>query len=397
MDLAGEPTALRLPGRVRAEARRTGRSRAKLKAAGAVIVGKTNSPEIGLWPFTEGSAFGATRNPWNLDHTPGGSSGGAAAAVSAGLFPPPSARTAPARCASRPPGPIWSASSRSAAGSPPGPTPEAFNGLTVQRPARAHRRRRRPAARRAQRQRRRRPAPPAAAAGDLRRGRRRDRPAGCASRSRSTSPTAARPPSLDPEVRARRRAHGRRARGPRPRRRDGRRPLRPLARRQLHAPLDGRHPRVGRPRVPTASLLDPRVRESAATAVPSGRCCRSPALAERIGASHGRPDLPPLRRRPRPDHRAAAAADRRLRRAEQLGDGQDDRRRLPLRLALERPRLAGRQRARRLHRVRPADRRPAARPGQQRAAAARRSPRQLEAAERWQAQAAPIDRTRSHA
>jgi amidase len=58
---------------------------AQLKAMGAVIVGKTNTPELGLWPFTEGPAFGTTRNPWSLDHTPGGSSGGAAAAVAGGL------------------------------------------------------------------------------------------------------------------------------------------------------------------------------------------------------------------------------------------------------------------------------------------------------------------------
>jgi amidase len=57
----------------------------RLKAAGAVIVGKTNTPELGQWPFTEGEAFGATRNPWSLEHSPGGSSGGAAAAVAAGL------------------------------------------------------------------------------------------------------------------------------------------------------------------------------------------------------------------------------------------------------------------------------------------------------------------------
>ena len=50
-----------------------------------MIVGKTNAPEVGLWPFTEGPAFGVTRNPWSLDHSPGGSSGGAAAAVAAGL------------------------------------------------------------------------------------------------------------------------------------------------------------------------------------------------------------------------------------------------------------------------------------------------------------------------
>jgi amidase len=57
----------------------------RLRAAGAVIVGKTNAPEVGLYPFTEGLAFGVTRNPWNLNHTPGGSSGGAAAAVAAGI------------------------------------------------------------------------------------------------------------------------------------------------------------------------------------------------------------------------------------------------------------------------------------------------------------------------
>ena len=59
----------------------------RLRAAGAVIVGKTNTPELGQWPFTEGSAFGVTRNPWQLDHTPGGSSGGSAAAVAAGVVP----------------------------------------------------------------------------------------------------------------------------------------------------------------------------------------------------------------------------------------------------------------------------------------------------------------------
>jgi amidase len=57
----------------------------RLRAAGAVIVGSTTLPELALWPFTESVTFGATRNPWNLDHTPGGSSGGSAAAVAAGL------------------------------------------------------------------------------------------------------------------------------------------------------------------------------------------------------------------------------------------------------------------------------------------------------------------------
>ena len=57
----------------------------RLKAAGAVIVGKTNTCELGQWPFTSGPGFGHTRNPWSRKHTPGGSSGGSAAAVAAGL------------------------------------------------------------------------------------------------------------------------------------------------------------------------------------------------------------------------------------------------------------------------------------------------------------------------
>lgn len=59
----------------------------RLRAAGAVVLGKTNVPELTIWPFTESSTFGATRNPWRLDRSPGGSSGGSAAAVAAGLAP----------------------------------------------------------------------------------------------------------------------------------------------------------------------------------------------------------------------------------------------------------------------------------------------------------------------
>jgi amidase len=57
----------------------------RLRAAGAVIVGKTAVPEMTLWSFAETVAFGATRNPWNTAYTPGGSSAGSAAAVAAGL------------------------------------------------------------------------------------------------------------------------------------------------------------------------------------------------------------------------------------------------------------------------------------------------------------------------
>ena len=57
----------------------------RLRDAGAVIIGKTAVPEMTVWPFTETLTFGATRNPWNTDYTPGGSSGGSGAAVAAGL------------------------------------------------------------------------------------------------------------------------------------------------------------------------------------------------------------------------------------------------------------------------------------------------------------------------
>jgi amidase len=57
----------------------------RLREAGAVIIGKTAVPELMVWAFTETVTFGATRNPWNTDYTPGGSSGGSGAAVAAGL------------------------------------------------------------------------------------------------------------------------------------------------------------------------------------------------------------------------------------------------------------------------------------------------------------------------
>lgn len=86
MDIAGEATPFGCAGTFDPRGE-DGEVTRRLRAAGAVIVGKTTTPELGQWPFTEGPAFGATRNPWSTDHTPGGSSGGSAAAVAAGLVP----------------------------------------------------------------------------------------------------------------------------------------------------------------------------------------------------------------------------------------------------------------------------------------------------------------------
>ncbi len=59
----------------------------RYKQAGVIILGKTNTPEFGLLGYTEPELFGPTRNPWNLNRTPGGSSGGTAAAVASGMVP----------------------------------------------------------------------------------------------------------------------------------------------------------------------------------------------------------------------------------------------------------------------------------------------------------------------
>ncbi len=56
-----------------------------LRQAGGVIIAKSHTPELGLYPWTEGPAFGVTRNPWNLSYSAGGSSGGSAAAVACGV------------------------------------------------------------------------------------------------------------------------------------------------------------------------------------------------------------------------------------------------------------------------------------------------------------------------
>jgi len=86
MDLAGEVTS-RGTGAIGERAGADAEVVRRLRAAGAVIVGKTTMPELGLWPFTESITWGITRNPWDPERTPGGSSGGSAAAVAAGMVP----------------------------------------------------------------------------------------------------------------------------------------------------------------------------------------------------------------------------------------------------------------------------------------------------------------------
>lgn len=85
-DLCGETTPFAVRGDHRPATADAEQVR-KLRAAGAIIIGKTTTCEIGLWPFSESPGFGKARNPWKLGYTPGGSSGGSAAAVAAGMVP----------------------------------------------------------------------------------------------------------------------------------------------------------------------------------------------------------------------------------------------------------------------------------------------------------------------
>ena len=87
IDLAGTPTRIGSAATSQEPAADDAEPVRRLRAAGALLVGKTSVPELCLWPFTESEAFGVARNPWSLDHTPGGSSGGSAAAVAAAMVP----------------------------------------------------------------------------------------------------------------------------------------------------------------------------------------------------------------------------------------------------------------------------------------------------------------------
>jgi amidase len=83
-DVAGEVTTLGT-GAVDEPAREDSEVVRRLRAAGAIVIGKTNLPELAFAMFTESPTWGITRNPWDLTRVPGGSSGGSGAAVAAGL------------------------------------------------------------------------------------------------------------------------------------------------------------------------------------------------------------------------------------------------------------------------------------------------------------------------
>jgi amidase len=83
-DLAGETTPYGCRGDHRPRTQDSEIVR-RLREAGAIIVGKTNTSEFGQWPTGETAAFGAVRNPWSAQHSPGGSSAGSAVAVAAGM------------------------------------------------------------------------------------------------------------------------------------------------------------------------------------------------------------------------------------------------------------------------------------------------------------------------
>lgn len=87
--LDGDPTYSGMGALARADLRASGDAlfAARLRAAGMISLGRTNTPELGILPATEPSAFPPTRNPWNSGYSAGGSSGGAGAAVAAGLVP----------------------------------------------------------------------------------------------------------------------------------------------------------------------------------------------------------------------------------------------------------------------------------------------------------------------
>jgi amidase len=85
VDVAGEPTRAGSAATSTQPAAADDELVRRLRTAGCVVIGKTQMPELAIWPFTEPAAAAASRNPWDRSRTPGGSTGGGAAAVAAGM------------------------------------------------------------------------------------------------------------------------------------------------------------------------------------------------------------------------------------------------------------------------------------------------------------------------
>ncbi len=87
IDLAGTPTTQAIPALAEAVAPVDAPQVERMRAAGAIPIGRTNLPDFGLRVHTDSALHGLTRNPWNPQRTPGGSSGGEAAALATGMSP----------------------------------------------------------------------------------------------------------------------------------------------------------------------------------------------------------------------------------------------------------------------------------------------------------------------
>jgi fatty acid amide hydrolase len=87
LDIAGEATTFGVAGRQKTKAARDAAMVTALREAGAIVIGRTNLSQLGLFAESRNPIFGQSANPWSLAHTPGGSSGGEAAAVAAGMSP----------------------------------------------------------------------------------------------------------------------------------------------------------------------------------------------------------------------------------------------------------------------------------------------------------------------
>jgi amidase len=92
---------------------------ANFRAAGAIILGRMNTPAFSASWFTDSDLYGRTLNPWSKDHTPGGSSGGASASVAAGITRSVTVTTWPARFVIRPIVRAWLACAPASGGFPP--------------------------------------------------------------------------------------------------------------------------------------------------------------------------------------------------------------------------------------------------------------------------------------